>query len=122
MAKVELKPGERTEVLNLFSDSMARTIRFDVTTTAGAVSGQIDVERALLPFLKPRRETAPLGAENALDKSWLDGQYKVFVTSDTAAELNMKTRALTRNRLFLILLVVAGVGLIAGIMPLILAD
>lgn len=120
MTTHKLTPGERTEVLNLFSDSMARTIRFDVTAASGAISGRIDVERALVPFLKPRVDTMPLAPENALQKSWLDGQYKVFVTSDSAATLEMKSRPLTRNRLFVILLVVALLGLVAGLAPFLL--
>lgn len=122
MTAIKLKPGARTEVLNLFSDSLAQTIRFDVTPESGPVSGKIEVERALIPFLKPHVDRFELAAENALHKRWIDGSYKVYVTSDNAAMLALKSRHLTRNRLFLILLVVAALGLIAGIMPLLFAN
>jgi len=119
MMEFELKAGAKTQVLSLFSDSVPQRIAFDVANVDGTdPSGRIEVETSMLPLMTPRLETLPLQAQNTLQKGWLQTNVAIHVTSDSDAVLAFQTRHLTSRKLWITLAVVAVIGIVAAIIPL----
>lgn len=123
MKEIDLKAGERVKVLSLFSDSVPRTIAFEVTTADGtAPDGTVEMESSMLPMMAKTRVTHPLKRENRLNKSWLQANVAVHVVSATDASLRFKSRQAAGKLLWI---VVAAIGVlaiaVAFILPMVLS-
>ena len=121
MRTIDIKAGERAEVLRIFSDSVPQTVRFTAETTDGCpVGGAVEIVRRPWFITKPV-EHHPLLARQSFPKGFTDVDYAIYVTPDTDTRVTFQSRHLQRRTLFRILggLVIFGL-LSALVVPLIL--
>lgn len=115
---VPLIAGQRTKVYSVFSDSLPRTIAFDVATRDGAPpDGVIEVQSRQM-LLIPKTEQRPLAATNTVIKSWVQSPFAIYVTASTDADLRL-AKAPAGGRTWLLALAIVGIAL-AALLPMLL--
>jgi len=107
---LSLRAGQRTKVVSYLSDSISRTISFDIRGDA-APSGTIDITSRWM-LVRAETKELPLGPSNTLEKSWLQSPYAIHVTSETDAELHFPEASRTGN---LLIYALAGLVVLAAI-------
>lgn len=121
MKELDLSAGERTEVLAISSDSIAQKIEFEVVANNGnAPNGIVEVETSMLPLMKMNKVTHGLKTVNRFQKSWLQCNLKIFVTSDSDGKLQFKTRHFTSKVLWVILAAIMALGIVSALIPVLL--
>jgi hypothetical protein len=110
------KTGERTKILQIFSDNVPQQIRFTASPVAPGepVAGKVEIVRRHW-FAKVPTETFPLRAEQAFDKRFADVDYAIFVTPSSNVRIAFKSRHFERRTLFIILSVVVALGALGAL-------
>ena len=108
-----LKAGERTRVIQRFSNSIPATflLRAKTLDESQTLSGLIEIETSALLFDKKTSQLT-LKAEQSLNKGYWDSFYSVFITPDYDIELSLSGAPLRAiHPLFIITLIIVIIAL-----------
>ena len=109
----DLKPGERTRVLWLYSSSIPGEVRFNAEADDGA-DPKGKVELVVRKWFDWKTTEFPLARRNVFPKGMSDSDYRLFVTAETPCRIEFETRHFRAEYFFKILI---GMVVLAVLMP-----
>lgn len=119
-ASFDLKAGERSRILWIFSSSIPGTVRFRATPTGNApLSGKVELRRG--HWFSTAVEEHPLHAVNVFDKGFTDSDYRIHVTPDSDCRIEFETRHFRAEPYFLFLAAFLILSIVSGSVALMFA-
>ncbi|MEM9140546.1 MAG: hypothetical protein AAGB15_12025 [Pseudomonadota bacterium] len=123
MGKVfEIKAGQPTRVLWLYSSSVPGTARFRVEAMDGGPAPSGTVELARRRWFEWHRESHPLTARHVFDKGMMDTDYRITITPDRDCRVIFETWHFRAELFFRILAGVIITGVVAALSVMLFAD
>ncbi len=107
MKSIDIKAGQRTRIIHMFSNSIPMTLDFraEAVRKGQQVSGEVEVRGSNWLFPKPP-VVQELGEENSVEKGMWDTFYSVYVTPRNDVRIETRTTGGTQIWVFLIIALV----------------